>query len=43
MPEKPIRRKKKVEEGGEGVQRREEARTDGPVGRKEGELREQTG
>ena len=43
MPEKPIRRKKKVEEGGEGVQRREEARTDGPVGRKEGELKEKTG
>ena len=43
MPDKPIRRKKKVEEGGEGVQRREEARTDGPVGRKEGELREQAG
>ena len=43
MPEKPIRRKKKVEEGGEGVQRREEARTDGPVGRKEGELKEQAG
>ncbi len=40
MPEKPIRRKKKIEEGGQGVQRREEARTDGPVGRKEGTLQQ---
>ena len=43
MADKPIRRKKKVEEGGEGIERREEAATGGPVGRKEGELQSGAG
>ena len=43
MPEKPVKRKKNVEEGGQGVQRREEAKTGGPVGRKEGSLKEGAG
>ena len=43
MSDRPIRRKKNVEEGGEGIRRREEAVTDGPVGRKEGALSEGAG